>query len=82
MCFTKTNKQILDSLDRPLDLGNNDEPLWSDKCDYLDPSNCTDLNPENYNLVVMQLNITPNRTKRTSPDNVKQEFYSGCHPTL
>ena len=57
MCFTKTNKQILDSLDRPLDLGNNDEPLWSDKCDYLDPSNCTDLNPENYNLVVMQLNI-------------------------
>ena len=57
MCFTKINKQIFDSLDRPLDLSNNDESLWSDKCDYLDPTNCNDLNPENYNLIVLQLNI-------------------------
>ena len=31
--------------------------MWSDKCDYLDPTSCNDLNPGNYNLVVMQLNI-------------------------
>ena len=57
MCFTKINRQLFDSLDRPLDLSNKDESLWSDKCDYLYPTSCNDLNPENYNLVVLQLNI-------------------------
>ena len=51
------NNQLFDSLSRPLELSKIDESLWSDKCDYLDLSNCKDLNPENYNLVVMQLNI-------------------------
>ena len=51
------DNQLFDSLSRPLELSRIDETLWSDKCDYLDPSNCSDLNPENYNLVVMQLNI-------------------------
>ena len=39
---------------------NNDvteESLWSDKCDYTDPAKCTNLNPNNYNFVVMQLNV-------------------------
>ena len=57
MCFTKINKQLFDSLGRPIDLSINDESLWSDKCDYLDPTSCNDLNPENYNLVILQLNI-------------------------
>ena len=57
MCFTKINNQLFDSLDRPLELNRTDESLWSDKCDYLDPNNCNDLNPENYNLIIMQLNI-------------------------
>ena len=57
MCFTRIGNQLFDSLSRPLELSRIDETLWSDKCDYLDPSNCSDLNPENYNLVLMQLNI-------------------------
>ena len=57
MCFIRTDNQLFDSLNRPLELSKVDESLWSGKCDYLDPSNCKDLNPENYNLVVMQLNI-------------------------
>ena len=57
MCFTKINSHLFDSLNRPLEFSINDDSLWSDKCDYLDPTNCNDLNPENYNLVIMQLNI-------------------------
>ena len=57
MCFTKINKQLFDSLGRPIDLSINGESLWSDKCDYIDPTSCNDLNPENYNLVILQLNI-------------------------
>ena len=57
MCFTKIDNQLFDSLNRPLELRRTDESLWSDKCDYLDPNSCNNLNPENYNLVVMQLNI-------------------------
>ena len=57
MCFIRMGNQLSDSLSRPLELSRIDESLWSDKCDYLDPSGCSDLNPENYTLVVMQLNI-------------------------
>ena len=57
MCFIKTGKQLFDSLNRPLELSKTDESLWSDKCVYIEPTKCKDLNPENYNFVVMQLNI-------------------------
>ena len=57
MCFTKIDNRLFDSLNRPLELSRTDESLWSDKCDYLDRNSCNELNPENYNLVVMQLNI-------------------------
>ena len=65
MCFIRTNNQLFDSLNRPLELSKIDELLWSDKCDYLDPTNCTNLNPENYNFVVMQLirSILAHQTK-------------------
>ena len=36
---------------------NIDTSLWSDKCDYRDIEQCTNMNPENYNFIVMQLNI-------------------------
>ena len=44
-------------LNRPLDLDQLDESLWNDKCDYLDLETCINLNPNNYNLLVLQLNI-------------------------
>ena len=48
---------MFDSLSRPLELTKTDESLWSDKCDYIDPDKCNNLNPEGYNLVVLQHNI-------------------------
>ena len=57
MCFIRTDNQLFDSLNRPLEPNKTDESLWSDKCDYIDPTKCTNLNPDNYNVVVMQLNV-------------------------
>ena len=34
-----------------------DNSLWSDKCDYWEIEQCANLNPKNYNFIVMQLNI-------------------------
>ena len=31
--------------------------MWNDKCDYMDPNECTNLNPENYNFIILQHNI-------------------------
>ena len=45
----------MNSLDRPLDLHNVDESLWSDKCDYMEVEKCTNLNPNNMNFIVLQL---------------------------
>ena len=33
------------------------ETLWNDKCDYVQPDTCKNLNMENYNLIILQLNI-------------------------
>ena len=57
MCFSKKDIRLYDDLARPLELNNVDKSLWSDKCDYMDPSKCTNLNLDNYNFVVLQLNI-------------------------
>ena len=57
MCFSKSNITLYDSLSRPLKLSTWDKSIWSDKCDYVDPLKCINLNPDEYNLVVMQLNI-------------------------
>ena len=46
-----------DLLKRSRDLKNLDESLWNDKCDYVDTDTCRNLNPNNYNLLVLQLNI-------------------------
>ena len=48
---------LYDNLLRPLELGSVDTCLWSDKCDYIDVDKCSNLNPDNYNLLTMQLNI-------------------------
>ena len=61
MCFTKTNNHLFDSLNRPLELNRMDESLWSDKCNYLDP--------ENFNLIVLQLNI---RSLLSHQNNLRQ----------
>ena len=57
MCFSRTDGLLFDSLSRPIELSKNDESLWSDKCDYYDPDKCSNLNPDQFNLIIMQLNI-------------------------
>ena len=46
-----------DELLRPLNLTNVHESLWNDKCDYIDPAKCENLNHTGFNLIVLQLNI-------------------------
>ena len=57
MCITTNKDEQRDKLNKPLDLDELDESLWNDKCDYLDLETCINLNPKNYNLLVLQLNI-------------------------
>ena len=49
-----TNADILDR-SRNYDLI--DDSLWNDKCDYTEIETCTNLNPNNYNLLTLQLNV-------------------------
>ena len=57
MCFSKEDITVTDSLLRPISMEDIDNSLWSDKCDYWETEQCANLNPENYNFIVMQLNI-------------------------
>ena len=57
MCFSKKDVAVTDSLLRPISMEDIDNSLWSDKCDYWEMEQCANLNPKNYNFIVMQLNI-------------------------
>ena len=48
---------MLDELSRPMTYEELDNTLWNDKCDYVDIEGTSNLNPNNYNLAVLQLNI-------------------------
>ena len=56
MCISNEHKES-DVLHRPIIAENLDSSLWNDKCDYIEIEECMDLNPNNYNLIVIQLNI-------------------------
>ena len=82
--YPNTEEQkLFDDLMRLLELDNKDKVLWNDKCDYYQIEKCNNLNPEYFNLVVLQLNIRSilahemelkcllhNLDKRNSPVNV------------
>ena len=57
MCKFGKNLKATDELDTPIIFHKLDQSLWNDKCDYIDIESCVDLNPNNYNLAVLQLNI-------------------------
>ena len=57
MCFSNEDIKQQDELHRPLNLNDITPILWNDKCDYVDPVRCTNLNPENYNFTILQHNI-------------------------
>ena len=57
MCYKKREQNTNDALNRPIDLSELDNTLWNDKCDYVELNHCENLNPNNYNLIIMQINI-------------------------
>ena len=69
MCFGKEDMYLYDSLSRPVAMETQDASLWSDKCDYWIVDECNNLNPENYNFVVLQWNI---RSLMTNQSKIKQ----------
>ena len=46
-----------DAILRSQDYDELNASLWNDKCDYMELGECDNLNPNNYNLIVMHLNI-------------------------
>ena len=57
MCLQRQIDLDNDNLGWSLNTDNLPTGLWSDKCDYIEVDKCSNLNPRNYNFVVMQLNI-------------------------
>ena len=57
MCKTESNTDTTDALKRLPELDELDSSLWNDKCDSIDVERCMNMNPDNYNLLVMQLKI-------------------------
>ena len=57
ICLSKFSNKTHDELERPLNFADVNESRWNDKCDYIDPDKCTDLNPNGFILIILQLNI-------------------------
>ena len=57
MCKSRNVINVTDILENPIITDNLDTVLWSDKCDYIDIDDCVNLNPNCYNLIVLQLNV-------------------------
>ena len=65
MCIINGKTKDSDVLLRPIITENLDSSLWNDKHDYEEIEECSNLNPNNYNLVVVQLNIRSFLSKQT-----------------
>ena len=57
MCKFGNGTKVMDILENSIITDNLDSVLSSDKCDYVDIEDCVNLNPNCYNLIVMQLNV-------------------------
>ena len=57
MAYEEETDIQIDKLGCPIKIENLSESLWNDKCDYLNIKECTNLNPNNYNMNILQLNI-------------------------
>ena len=57
MCFANMDIKLYDELARPLEYTDANKAFWNDKCDYISPDNCANLNPCNLNFGIVHLNI-------------------------
>ena len=56
MCLTNAFSNA-DVLQRPRNQLEIDDSLWTDNCNYMVLDTCLNVNPNNYNLLILQLNI-------------------------
>ena len=63
-----------DALDQPLNFDIIDKNLRNDNCDYVDLASCLNLNPNDFNLVVLQLNIRSLLSKQTELRQLIQDL--------
>ena len=64
-------------LENPIITDNLDTILWSDKCDYIDIDDCVNLNPNCYNLIVLQLNIRSLLLNQTALNQLLRDLENG-----
>ena len=57
MCKSDNGTKVMDILENSIITDNLDSVLWSNKCDYIDIEDCVNLNPNCYNLIVLQSNV-------------------------
>ena len=77
---TNNDKLKVDKLGRPLVTDLLDKSLWSDKCDYVNIDDCTNLNPENYNFIFVQHNIQSILAHQTELQTLLQELKNKNSP--
>ena len=65
MCFNNIEKKLMDNLNWPLEIDTLNRNLWNDKWDYMNVEDCHNLNPDNFNFIVMQHNIQSILTKQS-----------------
>ena len=74
MCKSENGIKISDVLENPIITDNLDTILWSDKCDYIDIDDCVNLNPNCYNLIVLQLNVRSLLSNQTALNQLLRDL--------
>ena len=74
MCNSENGNIITDVLENPIITDNLDTVLWSDKCDYVDIDDCVNLNPNCYNLIVLQLNVRSLLSNQTALNQLLRDL--------
>ena len=85
MCISKFDTKSTDELDRSLDFTELDSALWNDKCDYIELDKCHNLNLNDYNLIILQLNIQRienNMNSNNCKEIQKEKIKSGYYPIM
>ena len=74
MCKSENGTIINDVLEKPIITDNLYTVLWSDKCDYVDIDDCVNLNPNCYNLIVLQLNVRSLLSNQTALNQLLRDL--------
>ena len=74
MCKSENGIKITDILENTITTDNLNTILWSDKCDYIDIDDCANLNPNCYNLIVLQLNVRSLLSNQTALNQLLRDL--------